>query len=228
MRSILFDHNPTSDFVEVTGDKLHHLMHVVRIEVGEKVLLLDGKGLMTLTTVASLSKRSIQLKVIEPIETQPVHSIDVAIGIPKKDALESCLKQVCELGIRNVYLIRSDYSQMKLPDSERLQSLLVSGVEQSNTPYLPLIHSTDWSSLPYADYNLIALMNSRITHTPADLRFQGRTLLVVGPEGGFSPKELEYFSSRERLTSIRLPTPIMRTPTALSAGVGFLLGRLLD
>jgi RsmE family RNA methyltransferase len=53
-------------------------------------------------------------------------------------------------------------------------------------------------------------------------------LLIVGPEGGFSPLEIEFLHQMPRIRILNLPTPILRTPTAVAAGAGIILGSLLD
>jgi RsmE family RNA methyltransferase len=53
-------------------------------------------------------------------------------------------------------------------------------------------------------------------------------LLVVGPEGGFSTNELNYLYSQKNIIPISLPTPILRTPTALAVGAGMMIQSLLN
>jgi RsmE family RNA methyltransferase len=52
-------------------------------------------------------------------------------------------------------------------------------------------------------------------------------LLIIGPEGGFSPQELELLHSKEALRVVNLPTPILRSPTAVAAGAGIMIESLL-
>ena len=228
MRSILLEHDPKAEFVEIVGDKLHHLVHVVRIEADENILLLNGQGVRTLCQVQSISKKSLRVKIVGDFLTNSSHQVDVAIGIPKKDALESCLKQSCELGIRNIFLVRASYSQIKVPEAERIQSILESGVEQSNSAYIPVVKSFDWEAIPWADYESVILLDSQTGMNQVQSSLSGKILLVIGPEGGFSPEEMSIFDQLPNLKRVLLPTAILRTPTALSAGVGFVLGALLD
>jgi RsmE family RNA methyltransferase len=90
------------------------------------------------------------------------------------------------------------------------------------------LSTCDWGKLPFADYAQINWMNSQPTASLSLSSTKGRQLLMVGPEGGFSPNEVHLISKLENLQTIFLPTPILRTPTAMSAGVGFLFGRLLN
>lgn len=217
------------DSYVITHDRHHHLVNVIRIERGDELLLLNGKGLQVLTSVESISKRELRLKFVSEKQGASASSMDLALGIPKKDALELSLKQATELGFRKIYLVRSKYSQVRVPEADRLSSILVSALEQSNASYLPLIEEVSWEEIPWDNYDSSLMLDSQSQkRQKTDQKAEALSLLVVGPEGGFSPEEISYLHARPRMEVVTLPTPILRTPTALATGAGILLGRLLD
>ena len=228
MRAFYLKDLTQQDVYSLKGDEAHHLINVVRLQVSEELLLLNGQGLMVFTTVEFVSRKELVLKYIRHEERSNSSIIDLALGIPKKEALELSLKQAVELGVGRIFLVRGDYSQIKIPDLERLEALLINALEQSNSSHLPQLSSSDWENLPFSDYAQINWMNSQPTASLSLSSTKGRQLLMVGPEGGFSPNEVLQISKLENLQTIYLPTPILRTPTAMSAGVGFLFGRLLN
>ncbi len=63
------------NLITITGEKAHHLQKVARVKVGEKVLLLDGNGLTIITSVESLGKKELQVKVIESKSVEPSNLI---------------------------------------------------------------------------------------------------------------------------------------------------------
>ncbi len=215
---------------QITGESLHHLAQVVRIKIGEDLLLLNGKGICVLTSVVSITKKEMRLKFRNSNEAIRKYDMSLVLGMPKKEALELSLKQAVELGMHKIFLIKSDYSQMRVPDEERLNNLLVSALEQSNAPYLPEVIFIDWINLAWEQYEEVLLLDSQSGDQSLSnyKKITGPTLLAVGPEGGFSPKELEFLRNLKNVSSLTLPTPIMRTPTALAVGAGILLQRLLD
>lgn len=210
-------------------EALHHLVNVVRIEAGDELLLLNGAGLFVETRVERISKRELNLKMIKSYQQERNFTFDLALAMPKREALELCLKEATELGFRNIYLIRSDFSQMRMPEAERMEKLVVSALEQSNAPYLPQISEASWNSIPWANYAEALLMDSqtKIEPTPVHHPATAPRLLIVGPEGGFSPQELTYLHSQEKVKVVNLPTPILRTPTAVATGAGIMLISLL-
>jgi 16S rRNA (uracil1498-N3)-methyltransferase len=215
---------------QLKGDEAHHLISVARVELQEPILLLDGKGLKVHTVVDQLSKRELTLKTLSHLVDNEDLRLNLALGIPKKEALELCLKQAVELGFSKIYLIRSTFSQIKLPETERLLSLLISALEQSNASFLPEIITTSWEELPFVDFDEVVMMDSQSKRTVNGLK-PGKMLtrlLVIGPEGGFSPLELERLHKVENVSVLQLPCPILRSPTAVAAGAGLIMGRLLD
>lgn len=211
------------------GDSLHHLVNVVRIEAGDKLLLLNGEGLFVETVIESILKKEMILKKLAAYQKERDFSFDLALGMPKRDALELCLKEATELGFRRIFLIKSDYSQMKFPEEERVHKLLVSALEQSNAPFLPEVICAKWENVPFKSYAEVILLDSQ-TNPEGSMESAGgkvEKLLIVGPEGGFSPEELRFLHSSEKVKVVNLPTPILRTPTALATGAGVLLQSLL-
>lgn len=216
------------DSYQLRGDAAHHLVNVVRIELHEEILLLNGAGLKVKTKVSALSKREVTLTKTEHQIADRSFVMDLALGIPKKDALELTLKQAVELGFRRIYLVRSQYSQTKLPEADRLLSLLISALEQSNSAFLPELIPSEWKELPANDYQEILMLDSQNeTKSPASKKLIS-SLLIVGPEGGFSPEESHFLHQLPNARVVNLPTPILRTPTAVATGAGILLGSLLD
>jgi len=214
------------DYVLV-GDSLHHLVHVIRIEVGEELLLLDGKGLAVVTEVITFSKKELKLKYKEAKQAVRKYEISLVLGMPKKEALELSLKQAVELGFKQIFLVKSEYSQMRFIEPERLQSLLVSALEQSNSFFMSEVIDSAWEKIPWRNFSSILLLDSQSTKGTSP-PLSDPDLLIVGPEGGFSPLELNFLRRLENVSSLTLPTPILRTPTAVAVGAGIMLERLLD
>jgi 16S rRNA (uracil1498-N3)-methyltransferase len=209
----------------ISGDDLHHLVHVVRMQVGDELLLLNGKGLQIKTKVIHLTKKEMALSYLSHKQAPRVYRISLSLGMPKKDALDLALKEATELGLENIYLVKSEYSQMRPLEKERLNNLLVSALEQSNAAYLPNVEYAQWETIPWINYSAVYLMDSQRSREEAVWRDtdEKNSMLIVGPEGGFSPIELDYLHGLKGITILSLPTPILRTPTALAVGAGMIL-----
>lgn len=229
MRASYFPGLKIQNDYSLMGDAYHHLVHVTRLEESEHLLLLDGQGLMVKTKVESISKKELRLSYLESEHQLRKFELDLAIGMPKREALELSLKEATELGFRKIYLIRSAYSQQRYLEPERVFALLYSAMEQSNSPYLPEVIESKWDEIDWSAYETSVLMDSQTQkehHVPS-LKFTAPRLLVVGPEGGFSPEEISYLHARSNMSVLSLPTPILRTPTAVATGAGVILQSLI-
>lgn len=213
----------------LSGEAHHHLVNVIRIAVGEKLLLLNGKGLAISTLVESVTKKHVALKFENYRQSEGRHQMDLALGLPKREALELCLKQAVEIGFGRIFMVRSAFSQIRQLEDERLQKILTAALEQSNAEFMPELIACEWADVPWQNYQQVVLLNSQSGSDAKKAAFEnGAKLLVVGPEGGFSAQEINFFNSIENLLSLSLPTPILRTPTAVGVGAGLLLQPLLD
>lgn len=223
---------PDVDLVEgqdvlIKDERFHHLVQVCRIRLNDEILILNGQGKKAIAIASSVTKRDLSL-LIQKVEvaTKP-QSLDALIAVPKKDALELILKMSIELGLRNLFLIRSEYSQERIPDNTRLNSLIHSAIEQSNNPWPARITVLkNWDELPWEDYEHLICFDPRGS-TKSDLNFSkdDSILTLVGPEGGFSNDEIKYLQTKSTCHMIAWSTPILRAPTAFSVGVGWVTAR---
>ena len=221
----------------LNDDRAKHLVKVARIKEGEKVLVLDGQGTFYHCRVVELDKNKVFLECHKIEKKERNFRLDVALGVPKKEAFEHACRNSCELGVRKIIPFFSEYSQIKtLPKKERLQGILESATIQSNNPFLLDIDNNFSSfekikevAITYDNIFLASVFDERVSR---DLNMEGlsfnrsNNLLLVGPEGGFSKREegeLALLSCHVKKVS--LPTSILRTPNAISACVGFLLGK---
>ncbi len=227
MRSVYLDIN-FLELEEVTlpKDKSHHILNVLRMKKSEKLLLLNGRGVSSLTEIIETSKTSVKLKIVERYENNRSHSIDIVLGLVKKDALDLCIKQAVELGIRKLYLVEAEYSDARWPKMERIESLITSAMEQSNNSFkLEVEVVMNFKELPFANYSNIQCFHPESTQNKSQSLDTNNILLLIGPEGGFSENELSILRQLDTVNFETLPTPILRAPTALSAAMGYCLAK---
>lgn len=222
--------NTGQDYL-IEGPNAHHLSGVARIRTGENLLLLNGKGLTIQTKVTQVEKRRVQVKVLSCEQLTQSSKIDLAVGITKKEAWDELLKKSVELGIGTLYPLYSQFAQPYKVNPTRSDRLIESALIQSNNPWKLRIEDPitleQLKSLAES-YQSIALMGLQTEQQFSSDKKHDNVLLVVGPEGGFSKEEEEMILSFSNTYTITLPCPILRTPTAVVSGAGFLLGQLLS
>jgi len=202
----------------IIDEDTHHLLNVVRVQVNDELLLLDGNGLKVHSKIVSLSKKQVVAR-LDSIERSGRNNLSVAIGCPKRESFEDCLKRCTELGVSHIIPLITKYSQLKNLNIERCQKILTSSLEQSNNSYMPkLLPLTDISKLELGPYeNKICL--SMFSGTNKKISYSEKNdLLLIGPEGGFDTDEEEELRSQE-FQFLNFPTPILKTSTAVCVAI---------
>lgn len=225
MRAIYypFDKSEISKHILVTDESAKHLQ-VVRIKKDEEVLVLNGMGTKAHTKVGEISKNRIELIVLKIEEASPLHQISLAIANPKKDAFEDILKMAVELGVKNIYPLSSDFSQYDYVENERFQRILESALIQSNNAFMPVIHAqTTLEKFLETENSPLYFFNSKVIENNKLEKSVGERTILIGPEGGFSPREESLLLQKTNIFSIHMPTPIQRAPTAVASSIGYLL-----
>lgn len=226
MRAIYIKNILESDEkIVLDGSVVHHFNNVLKLKIGSEILALDGNGLVCRLNLLKLNKKSAELKILSRERVSRSFNLDIFVGQVKKEAMDLVLKQCAELGVRKVIIGQTKFSQRYPLKLERIEKLLISGIEQSNNPYLPVVEIGDFENLDA--YSQVIYFSSLSSDTEKNfLNLDTRdTLLVYGPEGGYDREE-ESKLKEMGANFIHLKTPIMRTPTALACGVGFYLAAL--
>jgi 16S rRNA (uracil1498-N3)-methyltransferase len=226
MRAIYLDSDFNQSSTTIEGVQAHHLINVLRIKLGSELLGLDGAGTVYNLKIQEILKKKLVVSIINSKETVPKLNVDFMIGKVKKEAMDLALKQCCELGVGKITIVNSEYSQRYEIKEERTNKLLISGIEQANNPYLPKFEELDFKDMNIDDdYESIVYFSSNPKFQKVSEPMErGKTLIIIGPEGGFSQNEEEYIAGLSKARIINMDTQIMRTPTAISCGLGFYLG----
>lgn len=230
MRAIFSENIEELPLIE--GDEAHHLINVVRIKKGEEILVLNGVGSKIIGRVINIDKSRINLEIIESLSAEKPDRVHLAIGLPKKEAFEEVLRNATEMGISKIFHFKSQFSQQDFILNERIKRVLVSSLIQSNNPYFPTLEKlTDLNSLIniFSQYDKVIYFCSH-TEIPSssalNLEEKDKILMIIGPEGGFSPAEEDILTRNKSVKPLHLPSFILRAPTAVVASMGWVMGKL--
>ncbi len=234
MRSIYAPEIDTSnvkidDDLVITGDRAHHLIKVVRIKSSEKVLILPGKGVKILAEIKSIQKKEITLNIEKVENTKSKHGIDLALALPKKEAVEDIIRFCVELGIDVLYPLNSQFSQAPIKRNERIEKIVESAMIQANNPFVLRIEvEQDLLNLPNISkaYDQVIYFSS-LDQMSAKLNVgkNEKILLVIGPEAGFSKEEEQIMAEITNSHAVHMNTCIMRAPTAVCAATGYVISK---
>lgn len=214
----------------------NHLRQVLRVEKGSKVILFDGNGYEYDAEIRFLSKEQVSGVVLEKREIgEDWPYVILAQALPKAGKADDIVRMNTEIGVREFKFFKSEYSIPQKEDYafaklDRLNRVIEEAGRQSERGYLPLMDKAiTFDEILQTEANVKILMHSRDVKGSVSLRDiksknpKAKTfLLAIGPEGGFSPTEIEKAQKADFYIGY-LNSPILRTETAGIVASGYLI-----
>ena len=222
--------------VDVTGDEAHHAVAVRRLREGEHVVLTDGLGTSVTGAVASTGKRVFAVSVESvSYDDRPAPAITVVQALPKGERGELAVEVLTEVGVDRIVPWAAARSvavwkgERAAKSHAKWQATAREAAKQSRRSWLPsvtaLASTADLAAL-VGEADLAVVLHEDATDplSAVDVPASGRIVVVVGPEGGISPEELDALTAAGA-RSVRLGAEVLRTSTAGVVAVAALLSR---
>jgi len=200
-----------------------HCIRVLRMSIGDELHITDGKGTMYRCKIVDDNVKRCMVEVIETqheYEKLP-YQLTIAIAPTKNiDRLEWFLEKATEVGITQIYPIECDHSERRQLKDDREQKVITSAVKQSLKAYHPILHPLTpvrkLMTMPFDGDKFIAHCNQELgtrEYLGKLIQKGGNTLILIGPEGDFSPEEIT-FALQNGFKAISLGRERLRTETA--------------
>jgi 16S rRNA (uracil1498-N3)-methyltransferase len=216
------------------AELLHHL-RVRRISEGEVIPIFDGQGQIASATLIRMGNKSGGLTITavkQDTQSEPPYGITLAQGLAGGDKMDWVIEKAVETGATAIAPLQCERSVIKLTrnsDAERAQKRLIhwraitqAACEQCERTVLPLVEPVE----TIADYLARATADLKgalklvfgtgdhpsLATTIAPLPTQN-VILLIGPEGGFTPEEIEL-AIKAGFQAVSLGKRILRTETA--------------
>lgn len=223
--------------VALTGDEARHAVTVARVRAGERVSVGDGRGRIVTGAVTSAEGRRLELEVDDVRDDpEPAPRLTLVQALAKGDRDELAVQAATELGVDRIvpWAAGRSVSRWDGPKAEkgraRWASIVREAVKQSIRARIPRVEPVaSTRELPARLEGERMLLLVPGAETPlSGIRPDGRDLaLVVGPEGGMDPAEIERLRDAGG-EPVRLGDGVLRTSTAGPAAIAVLsvaLGR---
>jgi 16S rRNA (uracil1498-N3)-methyltransferase len=209
-----------------TTSQAHYLSTVLRCQPGAPVHLFNGRDGEWQAHIAALRRDRLSLTIeTQRRPQQPEPDLWLVFALLKRDATDLVVQKATELGVSALHPVLTERTNAARTNPDRLIAIATAAAEQCERLTVPLIRPprrlsdllAGWPPdrpLFAATERAINAVPLRATTTPAGL--------LIGPEGGFAPSELEAMPRHPFVTPISLGRRILRAETACVAGLALL------
>ncbi|HLY88780.1 MAG TPA: 16S rRNA (uracil(1498)-N(3))-methyltransferase [Acetobacteraceae bacterium] len=210
-----------------SAGQAHYLGTVMRRGVGDAVLLFNGCDGEFAARIALLRRDRVELHIERLLRAQSQEpDLWLLFALLKRDATDLVMQKATELGVSALHPVITERCNTHRMNAGRLRAIAVEAAEQCERLTVPVLHEprplqevlADWSP----DRRLVAALER--SDAPRIAAVRGQTALLVGPEGGFSPAELEALRVHPFVTGVSLGPRVLRADTACIAGLALLQG----
>jgi 16S rRNA (uracil1498-N3)-methyltransferase len=218
---------PGQTHLTLSVEESLHISRVLRKKSGDSIHITDGKGHLISGEISNQSGRQITIKVAN-FEISPFPSsnrIELGVAIIRPNRMDWIIEKATELGIQKLVPLICQYNSYQKIKKEHLRKISLSAMKQSQQTYVPEIadpiNFQDWlqTSQRLEKSSFIANPTGStkdFTNIKSPVEWPCR--IAIGPEGGFTSKELEL-AKKNRFHKLKLGNIVLRTETAAITGL---------
>jgi 16S rRNA (uracil1498-N3)-methyltransferase len=219
--------------IELPEAAAHHAMRVLRLAVGDPLTLFTGAGGEYSATLATADRRGATARIdaFDPVERESPLAVTLAQGVAANDAMDYAIRKAVELGVTAIQPLVTERSA-PLPAGDRgdkrlahWRQIVIAACEQCGRNRVPVVAPArsvgEW--LAAWSGPGVVLAPAGATSLPAVAVPAGPLALLVGPEGGWTARELAAATACG-FTKLRLGPRILRTETAGVAALAVMQG----
>ena len=235
MNIVLLDPRQTeTELWSITSTRqLEHLQQHLQIQVGDTLKVGIREGQRYLTEIVEISEKSVQLKPLQEEAVPEKLPVTLIVALPRPKVLRRLIMDAVTMGVEKIILLHSyrvDKSYWQTPFLQQLDHYVELGLEQAGDTIAPEIVLYKRFK-PFVEDVLPGLISTDcpafVAHPyaeqPMPFALQHPCSIVIGPEGGFIPYEIDLLI-KNGCQAVNLGNRILRTETAIP----YILGRLFS
>lgn len=221
----------TEPLYHLDEEESRHCVRVLRLSRGDSVHLTDGRGGLYRCEITDDDPRRCAVRVVSverEVEKLPYRLVLAVAPTKNTDRFEWLLEKATEVGVTAFLPLESDRSERRVFKPLRGEKVITAAMKQSLKTWRPVLHPLtpfrEAVAAPFEGRKLIAHCDAARSpkgkaYLPATLRRGEAAMVLIGPEGDFSPEEID-FALAHGCEEITLGPQRLRTETAgLAAAV---------
>ncbi|MBR2648354.1 MAG: 16S rRNA (uracil(1498)-N(3))-methyltransferase [Sediminibacterium sp.] len=208
-----------SSVLTVSEQTSKHCIQVLRMQLGEKILLTNGTGWLTEATIITADKKRMAVQTSVAMYKEPATiQTTLAISFVKNPSrIEWLLEKATEIGVVGIVPLICERSEKTVAKSERWDNILISAMLQSKQVYKPILHKAatvkELLAVPFSGSTFIAHCLEGTKPLAQYLPLAAYRRVLIGPEGDFTRAEIATATDAGCL-ALDLGQTRLRTETA--------------
>ena len=210
-------------------DNYRHIARSLRARVGENLLLIDENQIQYETKIKEINSKEIICEVEKSYPSKRDLEFDLYLAQSplRSDAQLTVMEKATELGVRGVYPVFTENCALKVNKQEKWQKVMNEASKQCERAKIPTCYEPiTFDELLAKPFDKVIVLAERSTEKSLKqyllenpTKKGEKILAIIGPEGGFSQKEFDYFNSKN-LPLISLGDLILKAETAVIVTLG--------
>lgn len=219
----------------LSQEETHHITKVMRKKVGDQIELLDGENRLFQAKIVTIEEQKIRAEIleVESINRELAKKVFLVQGLCKGDKMDFIVQKATELGVAGIYPVSTRRTEIRLNEEkaqkkqERWQKIAKEATKQCRRGTIPIVNSVmgikdflakqrsaDCAILAFYEDEKMTSIRTVLPQITEEYLY-----IIVGPEGGFDLKEVEWMKSIG-VRSVSLGNRTLRTETAGILGIG--------
>lgn len=205
----------------------HYLLNVLRLELNDEIKVFDGQSGEYIGQICSLAKKSCSIKILEKIrDMEYCPDLWLLFAPVKKDKTDFIIAGATELGVAQIVPTLTERTITERIKKERYEAQVIEACEQCRRLDIPKIcdpQSLEKILATWPQDRILYFMDE--TGNGGDIQTvfknasNAKAAILVGPEGGFSEKELQLLRQKSFAKAVSLGKRILRAETAVQAAL---------
>lgn len=228
------DEQIDNDIIKIQGPDVNHIKNVLRQKVGDEIIICNSDKENTyLCDITKIEKELIECNIIRELEDFKSNiKVTIMQGLPKKDKMDLVIQKSVELGCYDIQPVDMERCIVKYEEKdkrkklERWQKISEVAAKQCDRNFIPKVNNimtlkNICNLLPEYDIVILAYEKEEKTKLKEVLKRikekygenEIKIAVIIGPEGGISPKEVEMIKENDNVITVTLGKRILRTET---------------
>lgn len=236
---LIKEENIKEDFIEIINDENYfHLVRVLRVKIGENIKFIDKDKTIYNTNITKITKNSLFAKINNKQKSKRYlkNNIILIQSILANDAQNLLISNACQTGVREICPVISDNTSISISSLknkiEKWQKIALESFKQCERADIPKINEISKLNTilnKFKKENVLIFAekyeNCNLNNCISNIDLDSEIAIVIGPEGGFSEEEFNYFKA-QNYKLITLGQMIYKAPNAVVAAVSNVVSRI--